>query len=124
MPQNLSTHADAFFIVYDDPLVDCVCLQHGFEAWESSPCSFVGYYPRAHVTKQTSSSSSVKLHHAWNCACFTNTFSITLTKGSFMHESCFNHYWDMNDETQSLVRECVDSKRNCEDVAMALLIAS
>ena len=58
------------------------------------------------------------------CYHYAESFSMTLSKGSLKHKSYFNHYWDVIDDTQSLVREHVDSKSNYEHVAMALLIAS
>merc|ERR1711971_159658 len=84
LPSNLSSvhDVDSFFTVDDDVLVDCISLQQGFRAWTSSPYSLVGYYPRVHVTKHTSSSIKNIVYHTWNYVYFTNTFSIILTKAS------------------------------------------
>ena len=117
LPSNLSS--EALFTVDDDVLVDCQSLEHGFNAWRYNKESLVGYYPRVHVDK-----GGGLIYHTWDYVYFTNTFSIILTKASFMHRKYFEYYWDLNDETQALVRNYVDSKRNCEDIAMALLITS
>jgi len=110
---------EAIFSVDDDIEVDCKSLKHGFDAWKANKRSMVGYYPRLHRKKN----SQKYVYHSWLNVFFRNEFSMVMTKASFLHKQYFDLYWD-NSKTQILVRKYVDEKRNCEDIAMALLVAA
>ena len=134
---NLST--DAIFVVDDDVRVDCSDLSHGFDAWKSNSEVMVGYFPRlvkpfvpsSHSSAKLSMPSSLREKHnpknmralPWNAVYLNNQFNMILTKASFLHSKYLEMYSNPNIHPKRVL-EIVDQLENCEDVAMAMLVAN
>ena len=113
-------NSDAVFMVDDDLRVSCSSLEHGFDAWRSNPNGMAGYYPRLASSK--SKSPTEFLYHTWPVVFWRHKFNFVLTKASFMHSKYLGLY--SGHLFPQAVRDYVDEHMNCEDVAMALLVAN
>ena len=113
--------SDVVFMVDDDVRVDCASLYNGFQAWNSFPDSLVGYYPR--LAAKSRSNEQEFMYHNWPSVYLRSRFNIILTKASFMHRKYFDIYSDPLQNPNEIL-EFVDSKMNCEDVAMAMVVAN
>lgn len=117
--EGLKKENPGVFMVDDDIIVTCSSLKTGFDAWRSSPLALVGYYPRL-VTPQPDNKYE---YLAWDSVYIENTFDIILTKASFFHSKYLELY--SSDETHPHeIKDYVDNHRNCEDIAMAFLVAN
>jgi hypothetical protein len=119
--QGLRT--SAVFNVDDDVRIPCTSLLHGHDAWKANRDVLVGFSPRMHRWNPT------KLQHEYICHGFFGDFgfttglefSIMLTKAAF----CKSEYLQMYDEAvPAQAKLYVDELKNCEDIAMQILIAS
>jgi hypothetical protein len=109
-------HNDAIFSVDDDMRVPCEDLMLAHEVWRGRSRSIVGFMPRIHIRRNG------KLEYrCWWRVWWHGTYSIILTKAAILHHDFFGLY--MQDRHQS-VRELVDRRRNCEDIAMQFLVAN
>ena len=116
--------SDALFMVDDDVRLDCVSLKHGFEAWKHFPDSLVGYYPRLSAKPHGSfPSEEERVYHNWNSVYLRSRFNIILTKASFLHKKFLDVYSDPTQHPTEIL-DFVDKHMNCEDVAMAMLVAN
>lgn len=105
------TYTDSIFTVDDDMRVNCKDLHTGYEVWQSSPSSLVGYMPRLHIRR----SEDTLIYRCWWTVWWRGYYSIILTKAAFLHHKFFVSYTeDMPDSIKALV----DKSRNCEDIAM------
>ena len=119
--RNLKT--DAVFMVDDDVRIDCGSIKVGFEAWRHSPNAIVGYYPRLASPKLGIFESKAEvIYHTWPIVFAKQKFNIILTKASFFHAKYLDMYHD-DDENPKQILEYVDAHKNCEDIAMAFLVA-
>lgn len=109
-------HTDAIFSVDDDMRVPCDELDLAYEVWRGSQRSLVGYMPRLHIRR-----NGLLEYRCWWRVWWHGTYSIILTKAAILHHDFFALY--MRDEHQE-VRNLVDERRNCEDIAMQFLIAN
>lgn len=132
IPQLRTT---AVFMVDDDVRVTCSSLHLAFQAWKQHKNSMVGYYPRL-VSSSTmngsnkigregieSSSSSQLVYNGWPVVYWRQKFNIILTKASFIHSK----YLELYTSDKYLPREIkdyVDHHKNCEDIAMSMLVAN
>jgi len=115
--------SDAVFMVDDDVRIDCESIKAGFEAWRHSPNALVGYYPRLASPKLGIFESKAEvIYHTWPIVFAKQKFNIILTKASFFHTKYLEMYHD-NDENPKEILEYVDAHMNCEDLAMAFLVA-
>ena len=128
IPQLQTT---SVFMVDDDVRVDCSSLQMAFQAWKKHPDSMVGFYPRlaapATTWLRTRSNSLMDqqqlVYHAWPKVYWRQQFNIVLTKASFFHSKYLELY--TNDASfPKEIKDLVDKYRNCEDIAMSMLIAN
>jgi len=121
---------DTIFMVDDDVRVDCSSLLHGFRAWQSSPNSMVGYYPRLASPSLFSSASHKSdavggkrlVYHTFPVVYLRGLFNMVLTKACFLHSKYLDLY--SGDVHPRKIRDYVDQHKNCEDVAMSLLVAN
>jgi len=118
---------DAIFMVDDDVRVDCMSLSNGFDAWRSYPNAMVGYYPRLAspplFTGNSADSGLGKLiYHTWPIVYLRGRFNMILTKACFLHSKYLDLY--SGDVHPQEIRDYVDKHKNCEDVAMSLLVAN
>ena len=119
--ENLKT--DAVFMVDDDVRVECTAMKAGFEAWRYNPNSLVGFYPRLASPKLgLLESTSNMIYHTWPIVFARQKFNIILTKASYFDRKYLEMYHD-DKENPKEVLEYVDQHKNCEDIAMAFLVA-
>lgn len=128
----LQLTTDAVFMVDDDVRVSCQSLRQGFEAWWTVPDAMVGYYPRlatiissTAVLDDAQSSSSKRaefVYHSWPMVFLRQRFNFVLTKASFFHRKYLELY--SSDQHPQEILDYVDRFKNCEDVAMSLLVAN
>ena len=116
------------FMVDDDIRVDCSSLQMAFRAWQQHPNSMVGFYPRLSSSPRsgfpaTDTKQNQFVYHAWPMVYWRQKFNIILTKASFLHSKYLELY--TNDVSfPKEIKEHVDMHRNCEDIAMSMLVAN
>lgn len=120
---------DSIFMVDDDVRVACSSLLHGFRAWQLSPDSMVGYYPRLASSPLFSSASSDSVaggkrlvYHTFPSVILRGIFNMVLTKACFLHSKYLELY--SGDVHPQEIRDYIDQHKNCEDVAMSLLVAN
>jgi hypothetical protein len=112
-----NVETDLVLSIDDDLIVDCETLQHGARVWSSSPKSLVGYSPRlATVDYDIGEALYLRWQHTW----WSGFYSIILTKISFLHRDYLRMY---NDQVPQKVLDYIDKHRNCEDLAMAYVVA-
>lgn len=116
---GLST--SAVFMVDDDVIVDCTSVRRGFRAWKSHPRSMVGYYPRLAAPARQDIMRLIE--HCWPIVYLKQQFNFVLTKACFLHTRYMKMYFDDAMHPPE-IRKYVDTYRNCEDVAMSLLVAN
>mmetsp|Transcript_7685 Transcript_7685/g.15428 ORF Transcript_7685/g.15428 Transcript_7685/m.15428 type:complete len:443 (-) Transcript_7685:175-1503(-) len=121
-----SAQSTAIFMVDDDVRVDCRSLHTGFEAWKRNPNAMVGYYPRLAIESSSSSSSSSSsgyVYQAWPGVYWRQAANFILTKACFIHAKYLDVYSDPARHPTAIL-DYVDKYKNCEDVAMSLLVAN
>ena len=111
------------FNVDDDVRIPWSSLARGHAAWKANRDVLVGFSPRMHRW------NPAKLQHEYICHGFLGDFgfrrglefSIILTKAAF----CKAEYLQMYDEAvPAQAKSYVDELKNCEDIAMQILITS
>jgi len=121
---------DAVFMIDDDVQVQCTSLSMGFEAWRHNSNVLVGYYPRlaspsvfSKVSDSNATHGRIELvYHTWPIVFARDKFNFILTKASFFHKKYLQMYFDPAKNPKEIL-EYVDEHKNCEDIAMAFLIA-
>lgn len=111
--------SDSIFMVDDDVRVDCASLRVGFDAWRANPDFMVGYYPRLAIE----SSTHGYVYQAWPAVYWRQQANFVLTKAAFLHHRYMEVYSDATRHPTSIL-DYVDKYKNCEDVAMSLLMAN
>lgn len=127
IPQLQTT---SIFMVDDDILVACPSLLMAFQAWQQNPDSMVGYYPRLATapktlwaTPSTQAHNEQLVYHAWPMIYWRQKFNIILTKACFLHSKYLELY--TNDASfPKEIKDHIDRHRNCEDIAMSMLVAN
>ena len=109
----------AVFNVDDDVRMPCDALSRGFRAWRANRDVLVGYYPRTHKP----SPDGCGWRYVWNDLemWWHGDFSIVLTKAAFMKTSYLALY---SRGLPQEAREYIDARKNCEDIAMQLLVSA
>lgn len=119
--KNLKT--EAVFMVDDDVRVDCASIKSGFEAWRHYPDALVGFYARLASPKLgLFKSKADMIYHTWPVVFAKQKFNIILTKACFLNSKYLKMYHD-DEENPKEILEYVDKGKNCEDVAMAFMVA-
>ena len=117
----------AVFMVDDDIRVDCNSLEDGFQAWKVNPLAMVGYYPRLAAPASTAIRSKRTkrnyVYQAWPIVWWRHRMNFVLTKASFLHAKYLAIYSDSAKHPVEVL-DYVDRHKNCEDVAMALLVTN
>ena len=114
-----AAQSPAIFMVDDDVSVDCVSLQRGFDAWRTNPDAMVGYYPRLALE----SDHGGYVYQAWPGVYWRQAANFILTKACFLHSKYMALYSDATRHPVAIL-DYVDKYKNCEDVAMSLLVAN
>ena len=110
-------HSEGIFAVDDDMRVPCSDLDTAYDVWQGSRDSLVGFMPRVHLRK----ANGLLEYRCWWRVWWHGVYSIILTKAAI-----FNHkFLDVYTNTMPQeIRDMVDEKKNCEDIAMQFLIAN
>ncbi|CAM6102677.1 unnamed protein product [Calypogeia fissa] len=117
--QDIET--DALFSIDDDVLVPCQTMDLAFRVWLSAPDQTVGFVPRMHWAQKMEYGQERYRYGGWWSVWWTGTYSMVLTKASFIHKKYLEMY--TNQMPTSLL-EFVKRERNCEDIAMSFLVAN
>jgi hypothetical protein len=115
-----SMETEAVFCVDDDIGVDCPDLLVAFQEWQEHDRTLVGFYPRSHSLVGPGPPPQYRYDFWWRVWA-EQEFSIVLTKAAFLHVDYMKIY---SEKMPVELREYVDEKFNCEDILMALLVAS
>ena len=118
---------EAVFHVDDDVRIPCGKLQKGFQEWQRNREGLVGYFGRMHkLESRNIEDGTCKMRYAWNDVelFFTSSkrYSIALTKAAFSHAKYLELY--SSEHLPEGVREYIDARKNCEDIAMQMLVSS
>lgn len=101
----------------DDLLISCDQLHQGFNIWTSNEQALVGYSPRMHGTNAiTGEDRYLRWQNTW----WAGVYSIALTKAAFLHK---RYLQDFFTTLPSEFIADIDKNRNCEDLAMAYVVA-
>ena len=116
--------SEAVFMVDDDLRVSCESLAKGYLAWRKFQDSLVGFYPRlgSPATLFSGKDVDAMTYHNWPEVFFHQRFNIILTKASFLHKKYLDLYSSSAHPTE--IKDYVDARMNCEDIAMAMLVAN
>ncbi|PON69974.1 Exostosin, C-terminal [Parasponia andersonii] len=117
--KGLST--DAIFSVDDDVIVPCPTLNFAFTVWQSAPFTMVGFVPRMHWLDKERNSLANYRYGGWWSVWWMGTYSMVLSKAAFFHRKYLDLY---TYKMPSSIHDYVTNERNCEDIAMSLLIAN
>ncbi|KAK8963657.1 hypothetical protein KSP40_PGU009059 [Platanthera guangdongensis] len=115
--------SDAVFSVDDDVIFPCESVHLAFTVWRSAPETMVGFVPRMHWLNSPlqKSNGDHYFYGKWWSVWWTGTYSMVLSKAAFLHKKYLHLY--TNQMPQS-IRTYVTQNRNCEDIAMAFLVAN
>ncbi|KAG6537170.1 hypothetical protein ZIOFF_002256 [Zingiber officinale] len=112
---------DAIFSVDDDVIVRCSMLEFAFTVWQTASDTMVGFVPRMHWLSKEENGGIHYKYGGWWSVWWTGTYSMILSKTAFFHQKYLDMY---THQMPSAIREYVRRKRNCEDIAMSLLVAN
>lgn len=112
---------DAIFSVDDDVIVPCSTLNFAFTVWQSASDTMVGFVPRMHWLAEEKGGMTYYKYGGWWSVWWMGTYSIILSKAAFFHRKYLDLY---TYKMASSIHNYVTRERNCEDIAMALLIAN
>ncbi|XP_057950507.1 glycosylinositol phosphorylceramide mannosyl transferase 1-like [Malania oleifera] len=112
---------DAIFSVDDDVIVPCSTLDFAFSVWQSAPLTMVGFVPRMHWLDEEKNGVTYVKYGGWWSVWWMGTYSMVLSKAAFFHRKYLDLY---TFEMPSSIRDYVTTERNCEDIAMSLLVAN
>ncbi|CAM9097703.1 unnamed protein product [Discosporangium mesarthrocarpum] len=113
----MPVETDGVFSVDDDVIIPCDDLQFAFETWLLSPSTMVGFHPRL-VTHNTYTGKYSYLPSRY--VFWTGIYNSVLTKASFLHK---DHLVAYGERVPQRVLDYIDEHRNCEDLAMAFVVA-
>ncbi|PWZ24561.1 Glycosyltransferase family 64 protein C4 [Zea mays] len=113
--------SDAVFSVDDDLIVPCSALRFAFSVWRTAPSAMVGFVPRMHWPTDPRSTEDAYRYGSWWSVWWTGTYSMVLSKAGFFHKKYLEMY---TNQMPPSIRRYVDENRNCEDIAMAFLVAN
>ncbi|KAL8151427.1 hypothetical protein V2J09_021235 [Rumex salicifolius] len=112
---------DAIFSIDDDVIVPCDTLDFAFSVWQSAPSTMVGFVPRMLRSSKEKSGSTSYEYRGWWSVWWTGRYSMVLSKAAFFHRKYLDIY---TNEMPKSILDYVTRERNCEDIAMSLLVAN
>lgn len=112
---------NAIFSVDDDVIVPCRTLDFAFTVWQSAPLTMVGFVPRMHWLDEEKNGMAHYKYGGWWSVWWMGTYSMVLTKAAFFHRKYLDLY---TNKMPSSIHDYVMRERNCEDIAMSLLVAN
>jgi hypothetical protein len=108
---------NAILSVDDDLVVPCNDLTQAMRVWLSNRKAMVGFSPRMTVFDVYSGKARyLRWQHTW----WNGLYTLMLTKVSIFHKDYLADYFKM---VPSAMLEHIKKHRNCEDIAMAHIIA-
>ena len=108
---------EAVMSIDDDLIIPCDVLAENLHVWRSFDKTLVGFSPRIHAYDVVSGAMRyLRWQHTW----WSGFYSIMLTKASFLHRDYFELFSRMIPKD---FLDYVDEVRNCEDIAMAHVVA-
>ncbi|XP_051138530.1 glycosylinositol phosphorylceramide mannosyl transferase 1-like [Andrographis paniculata] len=113
--------ADAIFSVDDDVIVPCGTLDFAFSVWQTAPRAMVGFVPRMHWLAEEKNGGVRYTYGGWWSVWWTGTYSMILSKAAFFHKRYLELY---TNKMPASIHDYVRRERNCEDIAMSLLVAN
>uniref|UniRef100_A0A7C9DE75 Glycosyl transferase 64 domain-containing protein n=1 Tax=Opuntia streptacantha TaxID=393608 RepID=A0A7C9DE75_OPUST len=117
--QGLRTRA--IFSVDDDVIVPCDSLDFAFTVWQTAPSTMVGFVPRMHWLGEKKNGRTFYEYGGWWSVWWMGTYSMVLSKAAFFHSKYLDIY---SNEMSASIHDYVARERNCEDIAMSLLVAN
>lgn len=115
---KLPVTTDAVLSIDDDLAIPCEVLEDAMGVWRSFDRALVGFSPRLHsFDVYTGRTKYLRWQHSW----WSGIYSIMLTKASLLHKDYLDAYPRL--VPQSFLAY-IDSVRNCEDIAMAYVVAT
>ncbi|KAJ0968484.1 hypothetical protein J5N97_025401 [Dioscorea zingiberensis] len=117
---------DAIFSVDDDVIVPCPTLDFAFTVWQSASDTMVGFVPRSHWLgrKHFATQKDGLVYYTyggWWSVWWMGRYSMVLSKAAFFHRKYLDLY---TNKMPSSIHDYVTRERNCEDIAMSLLVAN
>ncbi|KMS98937.1 hypothetical protein BVRB_3g067380 [Beta vulgaris subsp. vulgaris] len=112
---------DAIFSVDDDVIVPCGALDFAFTVWQTAPSAMVGFVPRMHLLDEKKDTHASYKYGGWWSVWWMGTYSMVLSKAAFFHRKYLDLY---TYQMPASIRDYVTNERNCEDIAMSLLVAN
>ncbi|XXG85842.1 hypothetical protein AAC387_Pa11g0858 [Persea americana] len=112
---------DAVFSIDDDVVFPCSSVEFAFSVWRSSPDTMVGFVPRMHWVDKSRDSGEYYTYGGWWSVWWMGTYSMVLSKAAFFHKKYLDLY---TNQMPVSIRDYVSRNRNCEDIAMAFLVAN
>ncbi|KAG1337739.1 glycosyltransferase family 64 protein C4 [Cocos nucifera] len=112
---------DAIFSIDDDVIFSCSSVELAFSVWQSAPMSMVGFVPRMHWLDKQRDSVEHYRYGGWWSVWWMGTYSMVLSKAAFFHKKYLDLY---TNHMPAAIRDYVTKNRNCEDIAMSLLVAN
>ena len=116
--QILPLETDGVLSVDDDIIIPCDSLAASFRVWQANKRALVGFSPRMNAFDTTTGHGRyLRWQHTW----WSGLYSIILTKVCFLHKDYLAEYFKVIPDS---FLHYIDSHRNCEDLAMAYVVAS
>ncbi|CAN6481017.1 unnamed protein product [Victoria cruziana] len=112
---------EAIFSVDDDVIVPCKTLDFASTVWQSASNTMVGFVPRMHWLDEENASTAYYKYGGWWSVWWMGTYSMVLSKAAFFHRKYLDLY---TYKMPSSIHDYVTRERNCEDIAMSLLVAN
>ncbi|PIA49795.1 hypothetical protein AQUCO_01300497v1 [Aquilegia coerulea] len=112
---------DAIFSIDDDVIVPCSTLNFAFGVWQSAPSTMVGFVPRMHWLDVEKDGVAYYNYGGWWSVWWMGTYSMVLSKAAFFHKKYLDIY---TYKMPASIHNYVTRERNCEDIAMSLLVAN
>ncbi|XP_068668635.1 glycosylinositol phosphorylceramide mannosyl transferase 1-like [Aristolochia californica] len=112
---------EAVFSIDDDVIFPCTSVEFAFKVWQSAPAAMVGFVPRMHWLDKSMSKSETYSYGGWWSVWWMGRYSMVLSKAAFFHKKYLELY---TNHMPASIRDYITKNRNCEDIAMAFLVAN
>lgn len=107
----------AVLSIDDDLIIPCLDLHKTLEVWKSNKRALVGFSPRMHANDVN---TGLSRYLNWQFTWWSGVYSIMLTKAAIIHKDYLPQY----DKIVPIpMLKHIDEVKNCEDIAMAYVVA-
>ncbi|KAG5178560.1 exostosin, partial [Tribonema minus] len=107
---------EGVFSVDDDMLFKCEDLKFAHQTWRAASETMVGFVPRL-VTRDEETGEH--RYRSWWFTWWNGAYNLVLTKAAFLHRKHLDAYMTLPPKMLAYV----DAHRNCEDIAMSMVVA-